>query len=112
MSAQVLETVKNELLQKRHNLVERIEKIGKNKTQANGPLNADSEEQAVELQGHEVIDALDEIEANELKQIDRALESIDKGVYGQCSSCSDQISEARLKAVPYTTVCISCATDL
>ena len=41
-------------------------------------------------------------------KIKEALERIDNGTYGICEDCEEQISEARLKARPVTTLCIDC----
>lgn len=43
-----------------------------------------------------------------LYQIDDALKRMDEGTYGFCQQCSKPISLSRLKAVPYTSLCISC----
>ena len=43
-----------------------------------------------------------------MQQIERAIKLIRKGRYGSCEVCSEPIPVARLKALPYTTVCISC----
>ena len=47
-------------------------------------------------------------ESRELQQIERAIKLIRKGRYGLCENCSTPIPVARLKALPYTTVCIEC----
>ena len=39
-------------------------------------------------------------------QIDRALERIDEGNYGLCERCGRPIEKARIKALPYATLCI------
>ena len=39
-------------------------------------------------------------------QIDRALERIDEGTYGLCERCGRPIEKARIKALPYATLCI------
>jgi DnaK suppressor protein len=41
-------------------------------------------------------------------KIKEALERIDTGTYGICEVCGEEISEARLKARPMTTLCIEC----
>ena len=41
-------------------------------------------------------------------KIKEALERIELGTYGICESCGEEISEARLKARPVTTLCIDC----
>jgi DnaK suppressor protein len=41
-------------------------------------------------------------------KIKEAIERIDSGRYGICEMCGEEISEARLKARPVTTLCIEC----
>ena len=43
-----------------------------------------------------------------LYQIDEALKRFDEGLYGSCQQCSRTISLSRLRAVPYTSLCIDC----
>ena len=43
-----------------------------------------------------------------LYQIDEALKRLDEGAYGTCQQCNKPISLSRLKAVPYTDLCIQC----
>ena len=43
-----------------------------------------------------------------LQAIRAAIESIDHGEYGTCVQCEEEISERRLEAVPWTTLCIRC----
>lgn len=38
-----------------------------------------------------------------------ALVRLDRGTFGLCEGCSQPISRARLKALPYTRYCIDCA---
>ena len=40
--------------------------------------------------------------------VNRALEKMDKGIYGVCERCGESIDPARLKALPYATLCMSC----
>jgi DnaK suppressor protein len=47
-------------------------------------------------------------ENRELQQIERAIKLIRKGRYGACEVCNAKIPVERLKALPYTTVCIDC----
>ncbi len=41
-------------------------------------------------------------------KIKDALTRIENGTYGVCEECEEEISEARLKARPVTTLCIAC----
>jgi DnaK suppressor protein len=39
-------------------------------------------------------------------KIDKALERIDEGTYGLCERCGRPIEKARIKALPYASLCI------
>ena len=41
-------------------------------------------------------------------EIDRALQKIEDGVYGVCEQCGSTIPEARLQALPYAALCVTC----
>ena len=43
-----------------------------------------------------------------VEEIDRALAKIDAGSYGTCEQCGQAIPKARLKALPYATLCVAC----
>jgi DnaK suppressor protein len=49
-----------------------------------------------------------ESETVEAGEIERAIEKIDTGTYGQCEMCNTQIGADRLKFLPYVTLCIKC----
>lgn len=68
-------------------------------------------EQAIEREGDEVDERMEETIIHEIDMIKAALERIEAGNYESCSSCGAQINEARLEALPYTTLCISCARE-
>jgi RNA polymerase-binding protein DksA len=46
-----------------------------------------------------------------LGQVGEALERMDEGVYGKCQSCGRAIPVARLEALPYTKLCVDCASS-
>ncbi len=74
--------------------------------------SADWEEQAIERENDEVLERLRDETALELSQVQQAIQRLEKGAYTRCTRCGREISAARLQALPYTTVCISCATAL
>jgi DnaK suppressor protein len=51
---------------------------------------------------------LKQTDAKILQAIEEALKRIDKGTYGVCRDCGEPIAPARLKAIPWTRVCIVC----
>jgi DnaK suppressor protein len=46
-----------------------------------------------------------------INKIKDALDRIDSGEFGICEECGDEISEARLKVRPVTTLCINCKME-
>lgn len=52
--------------------------------------------------------ALIQLKAETLDRIDDALGRIDAGNYGNCSNCGAEISEARLRALPFALRCKDC----
>ena len=51
---------------------------------------------------------LKQTDAKILQAIEEALYRLEKGTYGICRDCGDPIASARLEAIPWTRVCISC----
>jgi DnaK suppressor protein len=51
---------------------------------------------------------LKQTDAKILQAIEEALWRIEKGTYGICRDCGEPIAEARLNAIPWTRVCITC----
>jgi DnaK suppressor protein len=47
-----------------------------------------------------------------LTKVEDALIRFDKGTYGICEHCGAEIDPARLKALPYATLCLRCQQRL
>jgi RNA polymerase-binding protein DksA len=45
-----------------------------------------------------------------LAKVEEALARIDEGTYGICDVCGEAIPVARLEALPYTKLCVKCAS--
>ena len=52
--------------------------------------------------------ALIQMKSETLNKIDAALRRLSEGSYGDCFECGDEISEARLKALPFAVRCKEC----
>ncbi|MCO6045491.1 TraR/DksA family transcriptional regulator [Aeoliella sp. ICT_H6.2] len=63
---------------------------------------------ALDAAQDEISSQLAEVESRELANIERALDSMRQGTYGNCEICSAKIPLARLQALPYATMCIDC----
>lgn len=91
-------------------LLRRLGKIQAHRRQVNGPLDADWQEQAQSLENDEVLTGLDAANRQEIEMIRGALTRIEKGTYGICGRCGDQIPERRLMALPFAATCVQCAS--
>ena len=54
---------------------------------------------------------LREREQGLLSKIDAALEKLEAGEYGECTSCGEDIGMKRLKARPVAELCIECKSE-
>lgn len=103
--------VKERLERRKSELLERHGRITRHTRHREEPLPQDFAEQAVELENQELLEALDAEVADELRQIERALDRLAAGEYEQCKSCGDDIPAARLEALPTTSLCVDCAAE-
>ena len=99
--------LRSELLQKKEELTGRLERITVNLRRG---YEADSKEQAIQLEDSEVVDALGNEARAELKKISAALARMKSGEFGICIDCGMPINQGRIKAYPYALKCIDCAT--
>jgi DnaK suppressor protein len=73
------------------------------------PLNADSSEQAIEMEDDASLEGQGALVAKEIASVKRALARIEDGTYGECVRCGEDIAPARLEARPEAALCIDCA---
>jgi RNA polymerase-binding protein DksA len=66
---------------------------------------------ATETYDRELDYTLEENSEQILAEIDAALKRIEEGTYGICTNRGEEISEERLEALPWATLCIDCARD-
>jgi RNA polymerase-binding transcription factor DksA len=69
----------------------------------------DWEDNAVEHEEDETLEALGIAAQKEILMLDAALKRIDAGEYGFCVTCGTAISEQRLDLLPATPFCRNCA---
>lgn len=104
-----LDPIRAELQSRLATLQSRLHDMEANIQRRDGPLSADSEEQATELENVEVLDRLDESTRDEITLIQAALRRLEEGTYGTCADCGGEIGGQRLAAIPEARDCIVCA---
>ena len=77
-------------------------------TSGESPYDQHMAETAAATLGREIDLSLQENARATLLQIDRALAKLDNGSYGQCDKCGKPISDGRLDAAPFATLCVDC----
>jgi len=97
------------LVQRRDELLRRVNQLKNDVHQRTEPFSADFAEQAVELENLDVLFELDAEGRQELARVNRALMRLESDEYEICAHCGNTISTARLQAIPYTDVCVDCA---
>lgn len=97
------------LTEERAQLADRLERLHADRTHAEGPVAQSFAEQSVERANDDVVVALEQATAAELRQVEDALARMDEGRYGNCVRCGGPIGEARLLALVAATSCAACA---
>ena len=106
-----LESFRLQLVSMRDELEARLNAITKEVTHADAPPEKDFAEQAVERENEEVLDALGSATREELIKIKRALVRLEQGKFGICVECGEPIQQGRLEAIPFSDLCIKCASN-
>lgn len=67
-----------------------------------------SERANLKLEQDVTVTVLDN-EKHLLAEVNEALQRLDAGTFGDCAGCGKAIAASRLRALPYTRHCITCA---
>src|SRR5690348_13888559 len=91
-------------------LAEGPSKIEPNRKDASAVGVADEDEQALSEMMQTLASQRNKKQGEILKQIDRALRKLesDPDLVGLCEDCEEQIAPARLKLMPYASLCAEC----
>ncbi len=116
MTKEQLSHYKQRLEEERERLMQELQDFGKEDPKNPGKFEAaypESGSNSDDDNAMEIAEFVDDatIEARisaELKDVDQALLSVEKGTYGTCKYCNKPIDEKRLDARPASSSCISC----
>jgi len=104
--------IKQDLLRKQQDLEERLERIQRRIHHVDEKIEPDFAEQATQREDDEVVYKLSTTVKRQLSEVRRALGRLENGTYDVCASCGGRISIERLTAIPYTSLCMECASEL
>ncbi|KKO18785.1 MAG: TraR/DksA C4-type zinc finger protein [Candidatus Brocadia sp.] len=111
MQKKELKQIENLLKSRKNILLKEFEKRAKKYRDAGSEKATDVVEIASSSSSEVLEFAVAEEGARELKQIEDALSRIKTGQYGVCEQCGKVIKKARLKAIPFATLCVSCKEE-
>jgi len=106
---QDLEIIKESLLQQKAEILNKRAEFMKE--QSNLEIVSEEAELAATDLSNNISIHLHERERQSLVMIEKALQRMEAGTYGQCESCGDEIGLRRIQARPFTTLCIACMED-
>lgn len=115
-----LDEIKKNLLSRKEEITKELGIVGhkendggEDEYKANFPEYGDKpDENAQEIAEYEANLAEEDLLEHHLRDIEKALESIEKGTYGTCKYCNNPINPRRLQARPTASSCIDCKTKL
>jgi DnaK suppressor protein len=110
LTAPQLKELKALLLARRDDLSQQMVNNRANLAPAQNTAGSVSQDENARLanQTREVDTRLTALDAQELARINRALEQMDAGEYGDCDECGCHIPFERLKIEPMTQHCVQC----
>ena len=104
------EEVRQTLCEMLEELDERLARITDDMRHSDEPIEKDFSEQVTQNENNEVKDYLGNAACREIGMIKQAITRIDNGEYGVCQVCGERINIERLKVIPYSNMCIKCAS--
>ncbi|MBI5178321.1 MAG: TraR/DksA family transcriptional regulator [Nitrospinae bacterium] len=110
LTKEQLATLRDKLLQIRQALVNDVDNIQKHSNDEFESEVPDVNDDASRTYSRTVMLSRGEVDRHQLKLIDEALASIERGDYGTCTDCESEIPFPRLLSVPYVERCIDCMT--
>lgn len=113
LSPEQLARSREELLEKRAALANRVNRLAQDVAEctaatenSRSPLS--NAENASDAYGQDFAFISMESEESLLRKVDRALQRVREGTYGQCEECGEDINLERLEALPWATMCVKC----
>jgi len=93
---------------KRTELLDRVRSARSSDATENETEAPDLGDRALNTMSRDLLYQLSTSEREIVRRIDAALDRIERGTYGNCVHCGNQVQKGRLQAVPWARHCIEC----
>lgn len=97
--------VRDEVLAESERAYAASQSLGKDGVPDIGDMSSNSYNQ-------EVLMNLSETQRSHVRDIDAAMERMDKGVYGLCMRCEEEIAARRMEVRPFSRYCVDCKAEV
>lgn len=111
MRKALLKQAEEKLLAMRRQVLREISEDLRQGREGSKEEGKDTYDLASEERDREISFILTDRDREKLQAIQDALERVQNGTYGICESCEAEISPARLNALPFTRLCVSCQAE-
>jgi len=108
MDAKKTSDIRQRLSRERENLIKSINRNRMAAEEIKLENTEDEGDRATISHDKDLLYNLHESDFMRLRFIQEALKALDRGQYGECVHCGEDINEKRLVAVPWATLCIGC----
>ncbi len=111
MTKRDLERSRTILLEQRERILGEVGRVRSGELDVDPDDSPDEIDTAVAESSLSFTGRMRERERQLLNKIERTLEKIDQGTYGECEGCGDEIGVKRLVARPVASLCIACKDE-
>ncbi|MCS7281542.1 MAG: TraR/DksA family transcriptional regulator [Desulfobacterota bacterium] len=108
MDKEKLLSFKKRLLKMREDIVNKSKRLKDDSLSIGTDGIQDMADAASNTYNVDILMSLSDNDMNLLKDIDTALDKIEKGLFGICEECEEPINEKRLEVNPTARYCINC----
>jgi DnaK suppressor protein len=96
------------LLERKNSIIRKLSQFYHESKEIETDTALDVADKAETSYTKEFLLGLTDSEREQLQLIDQALERLEKGEYGFCQVCHQEIGKKRLQIIPWTPYCINC----
>ncbi|HOE13416.1 MAG TPA: TraR/DksA family transcriptional regulator [Candidatus Saccharicenans sp.] len=96
------------LLERKNSIIRKLSQFYHESKEIETDTALDVADKAETSYTKEFLLGLTDSEREQLQLIDQALERLEKGEYGLCQVCHQEIGKKRLQIIPWTPYCINC----
>lgn len=112
MDIQRLAAAKDKLERLRQEVLREVRATGDASRQLDTDDVPDIGDMSTRSYDRDVLYNLSEVQRQKIRDIDTALDLLERGEYGICVRCGDEIAPKRLEVRPFSCYCVECKTEV